>query len=119
MFMRLKKVKFNKKILNSVPILGICFGHQIIAKEFGGKVNKSKTREFGLANIKKINNSKLTKNFSIKKGFNNVWMSHSDEVTKIPKGFKVIASSTNSKFAIIEYFREFCWYPISSRSYPY
>ena len=37
-----KKVKFNKKILNSkVPILGICFAHQIIAKEFAGSVNKS------------------------------------------------------------------------------
>ncbi len=99
----IKKVKFNKKILNTnVPTLGICFGHQIIAKEFGGKVNKSKVREFGLAKIKKIKQSILTKDFFNRKGLNNVWMSHSDEVTRIPKGFQVIASSNNSKFAIIE-----------------
>ena len=67
----------------------------------GRKVKKSKTREFGLAKVKKINNSILTKNFFSKKGFNNVWMSHSDEVTKLPKGFKVIASSNNSKLAVI------------------
>ena len=48
------KVKFNKKIIElGIPILGICFGHQIIAKLMGGKVNKSKFREFGLAKIKK------------------------------------------------------------------
>ena len=99
----INKVKFNKKILNlGIPILGICFGHQIISKELGGKVKKTKLREFGLAKVKKINNSILTKNFFSKKGFNNVWMSHSDEVSKLPKGFKVIASSNNSKLAAIE-----------------
>ena len=99
----ISKVKFNKKILNlGIPILGICFGHQIISKELGGKVKKSKSREFGLAKVKKINNSILTKNFFNKKGFNNVWMSHSDEVSKLPKDFKVIASSNNSKLAAIE-----------------
>ena len=99
----INKVKFNKKILNlGIPILGICFGHQIISKELGGKVKKTKSREFGLAKVKKINNSILTKNFFSKKGFNNVWMSHSDEVSKLPKGFKVIASSNNSKLAAIE-----------------
>ena len=57
------KVKFNKKIIKlGIPILGICFGHQIISKELGGKVKKSRSREFGLAKIKKINNSVLTKN---------------------------------------------------------
>ena len=96
------KFKFNRKILLlNVPVLGICFGHQIISKELGGKVKKSKFREFGLAQIKKINNSKLIKNF-FKKNTNNVWMSHTDQVSKLPLGFKVIASSKNSKFAIVE-----------------
>ena len=47
-----KKVSFDKKILNQdIPVLGICFGHQIISKELGGKVKKSKFREFGLSLI--------------------------------------------------------------------
>ena len=98
-----KKIKFNKSIIKlGIPILGICFGHQIISKELGGKVKKSKFREFGLTKLKKINNSILTKNFFNKNGINNVWMSHADEVTKIPKNFKIIASSNNSKMCIIE-----------------
>ena len=99
----IKKVKFKKELLKlGIPVLGICFGHQILSKELGGKVKKSKTREFGLAKIKKINNSILTKNFFNKNGSNNVWMSHADEVSQLPKGFKTIASSSNSKLAIIE-----------------
>jgi len=68
----------------------------------GGKVKKSLFREFGLAKIKKINNSLLVKNFFGKGNINNVWMSHSDQVYKLPKGFKAIASSKNSKLTIIE-----------------
>jgi len=97
-----KKVKFNKNLLFSkVPVLGICFGHQIISKEMGGKVKRSKSREFGLAKIIKVKNSVLTKNFFSKRG-NNVWMSHADEVIKLPKNFKVIAKSDNSKLCIVE-----------------
>ena len=82
------------------PILGICYGHQILAKKFGGKVKISKTREFGFAQIKSDKRCPLTQNFFKNKN-NSVWMSHQDIVTKIPSGFKRIASTQNSKFAII------------------
>ena len=93
---------FDKKILNlGIPILGICFGHQILSKFNGGKVKQSKHREFGLANIYKKYDSLLIKNFFNKKS-NKVWMSHADHVSKLPKTFRVIASSENSKFAIVQ-----------------
>ena len=97
------KYSFDKTILNlNIPILGICFGHQILSKELGGKVKKSKNREFGLVEIKKISQSLLVKNFFDKHKKNNVWMSHADQVSKMPKNFKIIASSKNSKLTIIE-----------------
>ncbi len=100
---QINKYSFDKKIINlDIPILGICFGHQILSKLNGGKVKQSKQREFGLANIYKKNTSLLTKNFFNKQKFKKVWMSHADQVSKLPKNFKVVASSTNSKFAIVE-----------------
>jgi GMP synthase (glutamine-hydrolysing) len=97
------KFNFDKKILKlGVPVLGICFGHQILSKELGGKVKKSNHREFGLAKLDKVSNSILTKNFFIKNGKNDVWMSHADQVSKMPKGFKIVASTKNSKLTIIE-----------------
>ena len=84
----------------NLPILGICYGHQILAKKFGGRVKISQTREFGKAFVKSKLKSPITKNF-FKHKSNQVWMSHQDIVYKIPPGFKKIASSDNSKFAII------------------
>ncbi|MDA8613161.1 glutamine-hydrolyzing GMP synthase, partial [Candidatus Pelagibacter bacterium] len=99
---QINKYSFDKKIINlDVPILGICFGHQILSKLNGGRVKQSKHREFGLANIYKENES-LTKNFFSKQKSKKVWMSHADQVSKLPKNFRVIASSNNSKFAIVE-----------------
>lgn len=100
---QINKYSFNKEILQlNIPILGICFGHQILSKLNGGKVKQSKHREFGLANIYKKDNSLLISNFFKKSNIKKVWMSHADQVSKIPKNFKVVASSTNSKFAIVE-----------------
>jgi len=101
------KFIFDKKILKlKVPILGICFGHQILSKELGGRVKKSTHREFGLAKITKVSNSTLTRNFFNKKNTSNVWMSHTDQVSKMPKNFKIIASTQNSKLTIIENFKD-------------
>ena len=98
-----KKYSFDKKILDSnIPVLGICFGHQILSRLNGGSVKQSKHREFGLANIFKKNESILINNFFTKKKLKKVWMSHSDQVFKLPKNFRVVASSNNSKFAIVE-----------------
>ena len=99
----INKYSFDKKIiLNEIPVLGICFGHQILSKLNGGKVKQSKHREFGLAKINKKKESLLTKGFFNKKKKIKVWMSHADQVSKLPKNFNVIASSQNSKFAIVE-----------------
>ena len=94
--------KISKKIFDkNIPILGICYGLQLIAKLFGGKIKPSRgKREFGRAYLTKKNYSQLTKNFFKKK--TTVWMSHEDAVVKLPKSFKIIASTYSSKLTIIE-----------------
>ena len=91
-----------KEILKQkIPILGICYGLQLIAKLFGGKIKPSKKkREFGRAFIFKKKSSLLTKNFFNSKKI--VWMSHEDAVVKIPKKFQIVASTKDSKLTIIE-----------------
>ena len=87
--------------LKKIPILGICYGLQLISKLNGGKIKSSKKkREFGRAHLFKKKSSPLIKNFLNKK--NSVWMSHEDAVTRLPKNFKTIASTKNSKLTIIE-----------------
>lgn len=83
----------------NVPILGICYGFQLIAKLFGGKVEKSERREFGLAQIEITKSSLLFKNIPQKF---NVWMSHSDKVVTLPKNFIATARTQNSEFASAE-----------------
>ncbi len=90
-----------KIFFKEIPILGVCYGLQLIAKLFGGRIKSSKKkREFGRAVIFKKNNSLLTKNFFTSN--NSVWMSHEDAVIKLPKNFRIIASTKNSKLTIIE-----------------
>ena len=96
-FLSIPKEIFSKKI----PILGICYGLQLIAKLYGGKIKSSrKKREFGRAYIFKKRQSQLTKNFF--RSSKAVWMSHEDAVVKLPKNFKSVAYTKNSKLTIIE-----------------
>ena len=85
----------------NIPILGICYGLQLIAKLFGGKIKQSKKkREFGRAHLFKKKTSLLTKKFI--KSKTSVWMSHEDAVVKLPKNFSIIASTSKSNLTIIE-----------------
>ena len=96
-FQKIPKFIFKKQI----PILGICYGLQLIAKLFGGKIKSSKKRrEFGRAFLYKKSYSKLTKNFFSSKKI--VWMSHEDAVIKLPKNFKSIAYTKDSRLTAIE-----------------
>lgn len=92
-----------KKILNfNIPILGICYGHQLLAKQLGGVVKNYKKSEFGRCEIFSDKTSILTKNFFNKNKKTQVWMNHNDVVIKIPEGFEGIASSDDYKYTIIQ-----------------
>jgi GMP synthase (glutamine-hydrolysing) len=83
-----------------LPVLGICYGEQLMALQLGGKVEPSDEREYGPAQLT------IGENCGILSAFQNgeqtgVWMSHGDKLTKIPDGFRVIATSPNAPLAAI------------------
>ena len=91
----------DKEIFNlGIPVLGICYGMQLISKKFNGVIKKGTIKEYGLAPINILNESKLFKGLPIRQ---NVWMSHGDYVEKLPEGFKLIAKSDNNLASAIEY----------------
>jgi len=92
--------KVHKSLLEAkIPILGICYGMQTIAKELGGSVVRSDVREFGHANISNVNHSVLFDSVNFDSNCLDVWMSHGDKVDEIPENFEIIASSKNCKVA--------------------
>jgi GMP synthase (glutamine-hydrolysing) len=88
----------------NVPILGICYGMQTMAVQLGGDATSAKKAEFGFAQIRARNHSKLLAGIHDEvnaegHGILDVWMSHGIEVTKLPPGFKLIASTNNCPIA--------------------
>ena len=83
----------------NLPILGICYGMQLLANEFKGKVEKTDKREYGNAELTINSNSLIFKNIPKK---NNVWMSHGDKIINLPPNFKIIAKTKNSFCAAFE-----------------
>jgi GMP synthase (glutamine-hydrolysing) len=87
-----------------VPILGICYGMQTMAVQLGGDANSAEKAEFGFAKIRARNHSRLLTEINDERNsdgheFLDVWMSHGIEVTKLPSGFELIASTDNCPIA--------------------
>ncbi|HEY7506306.1 MAG TPA: glutamine-hydrolyzing GMP synthase, partial [Nitrososphaera sp.] len=80
------------------PILGICYGHQVLVDSFGGKVRRANSREYGRAGLMIDDKSDLFK--SLGSGIK-CWMSHGDAAEKLPDGFKILAHTENSFSAAI------------------
>lgn len=81
-----------------IPILGMCYGMQLISKDFGGVVEKAKNREFGKTNAKIANQSSILKDMSDE---SIVWMSHTDFVSEKPEGFDIIQITDSCPVAAI------------------
>jgi GMP synthase (glutamine-hydrolysing) len=81
-----------------VPVLGICYGMQWMMQQLGGEVRPADKREFGRTSIEVHRPEGL---FEAIDGRTVVWMSHGDRVTRIPEGFRVLASSSDCEFAAV------------------
>ena len=83
----------------NIPILGICYGLQVIIHLHGGKITNVEQQEYGKALLEISNVNSLFKDV---KNLNSVWMSHGDAPTELPDNFEIIGKTNNSKFAAIQ-----------------
>jgi len=95
------------QIKGVVPLLGVCYGAQYLAHKFGGEVSPSNSREYGRANLVRIDNEDpLFK--EIKPG-TQVWMSHGDTIGKVPEDYKITGSTTDVVAAAYKIESENTW----------
>lgn len=81
-----------QELITKVPVLGICYGAQLTAKQFGGRVEKSNKREYGRAVLQRKKDDVLFNDVDEK---SQVWMSHADTILEMPAGFELLATTEN------------------------
>ncbi len=86
-----------QSIAANYPLLGVCYGAQLIAQKSGGSVMPSKTREYGRANLSFVNHDNNL--LAAVSPNSQVWMSHGDTITEVPSNFEIIASTESVKVA--------------------
>ena len=84
-----------------MPVLGICYGAQLLAQSFGGSVQASSTREYGRTNLSSVNQQNLL--FAGVDEHSQVWMSHGDTIVELPKNAERIAETTDVKNAAFSF----------------
>ena len=96
-----------KAIADQVPVLGVCYGAQLTAKQFGGLVEKSNKREYGRANFNTIVSDVFLSHIS---PASQVWMSHSDTIKSLPESFTILGNTESIPVAAFK--TEICKHPI-------
>ncbi|MDR2563964.1 MAG: glutamine-hydrolyzing GMP synthase [Prevotellaceae bacterium] len=102
-----KPLTCNLNLRGKLPVLGICYGAQLMAHDAGGKVQKSEHREYGRAKLASIDSSD-----ELLKGTNNnsqVWMSHGDSIIGLPEGFRTVAATQDIPVAAYRIEGEKTW----------
>ena len=94
---------------NNLPVLAVCYGAQLLAKQSGGEVGKSAHREYGRAHLKDISGDPL---FATIPEGSQVWMSHSDTIKKLPEGFELIARTDSIPVAAFKASKAYAKNPI-------
>ncbi len=93
------KVPYDPAIFDmDVPILGLCYGHQLMAQHYGGVITPAHNREYGLATLQRIADTSLLDSLADQE---QVWMSHWDSVTTVPDGFIVAGKSGDDTIAVM------------------
>lgn len=94
--------EFNERLLDlDIPVLGLCYGHQLMNKCYGGKVEKAVTGEFGIAHLSILPGKKCPL-FKDIPASQQVWMSHQDSVTVLGDGFEAVGSTNDCEYAAVQ-----------------
>ncbi len=89
-----------KAMTEKVPVLGLCYGAQLTAKIYGGRVDKSEKREYGRAIFSVVKTDSILKDVSAS---SQVWMSHSDTIKELPEGFELLGTTESIPVAAFKY----------------
>ena len=102
-------------ISEKLPVLGICYGAQLTAKEFGGLVENSDKREYGRAILKIVQQDPLLKDVP---KTSQVWMSHADTIKNLPEGFEIFGTTESIPVAAFKKLspKNIVWLAVSSGS---
>ncbi len=84
----------------NIPVLGICYGHQLLAEFFGGRVEKRERGEYGVSLLRVLKENTLFKDTPAQQ---RVWMSHKDSVVELPESFEVLAETDYSEIAAFKH----------------
>jgi GMP synthase (glutamine-hydrolysing) len=87
-------------VIGQVPVLGVCYGAQLIAKKKNGEVANSNKREYGRAHLSQLENSPLFRSLS---PASQVWMSHGDTITKLPENYHLVGSTESVEVAAFQH----------------